>query len=61
MENARKSIVAKKKIKKGEELLGTYKLENRPGYGISPKKFSQLINKKSNKDYDLDDMIDLKI
>jgi N,N'-diacetyllegionaminate synthase len=57
----RKSIVAKKKIKKGE-VLNKFNLAcKRPGYGISPKKFSQLINKKSNKDYDLDDMIDLKI
>ena len=57
----RKSVVAKKKIKKGEILNRINLTCKRPGYGISPKKFDLLINKKANKDYHPDQMIDIKI
>ena len=53
----RKSIVAKKNIRRGE----TYSKNNitckRPGTGISPSKFNGLINKKSNRNYQKDDFI----
>ena len=53
----RRSIVAIKKIKKGE----TFNLKNigvkRPGSGISPMNFFKLIGKRSKKNYKLDEMI----
>ena len=53
----RKSIVAKKNIRRGE----TYSINNitckRPGTGISPSKFNGLLNKKSNRNYQKDDFI----
>jgi N,N'-diacetyllegionaminate synthase len=56
---ARKSIVAKARIKKGE----IYTYENlttkRPGIGISPMAWDSLIGQASNKNYDADDLIEL--
>ena len=53
----RKSIVAKKKILKGE----TFSEENltikRPGMGISPNFWNKIINKKSKYDFFKDDLI----
>ena len=53
----RKSIVAIKKIKKGESFsihnIGT----KRPGTGISPMKWNDLLGKKSNKSYHVDELI----
>lgn len=55
---ARKSIIANKNIKKGE----IYTEENlgikRPGTGISPMKWFDIIGKKANKDYVEDDLIE---
>ena len=55
----RKSIVAKKDIKKGE----LYTVENlttkRPGIGICPMRWDEIIGKASNKDYKSDDLIEL--
>ena len=55
----RKSIVASKKISKGE----TFSRENisckRPGEGISPMEIDNIYGKKSSKDYLLDEMISL--
>ena len=55
----RKSLVASKKIKKGE----LYTKENigckRPGYGISPMKIDQIIGNISQKDYLIDEMIEI--
>lgn len=53
----RKSIVAIKKIKKGEH----FSIDNigakRPGTGLSPMKWNDLIGKKSAKFYDVDELI----
>ena len=54
---ARKSLVAKEKISKGE--LFTYKniTAKRPGGGRNPFKIFKLINKKSKKNYMKDQFI----
>jgi N,N'-diacetyllegionaminate synthase len=53
----RKSIVAINKIKKGE----AFSIHNigakRPGTGISPMKWNDLLGKKSTKSYDVDELI----
>lgn len=57
---ARKSLLAKKIIKKGEK----FTLENinckRPGNGLSPMVAKNLLNKKATKNYNKDDPITLK-
>lgn len=54
---ARKSIVAKTEIKKGE-LLTEYNLTvKRPGTGISPMKWYKVIGTKATKDYQTDELI----
>ena len=56
---ARKSIVADRKIEKGE----TFSKENltvkRPGVGISPMNWDKVIGKVANKNYEEDDLIEL--
>ncbi|WP_194190931.1 N-acetylneuraminate synthase [Clostridium chrysemydis] len=58
-EIARKSVVSKRPIKKGE----VFTLENittkRPGTGISPKRFDEIIGKVAIKDFNEDEMIKL--
>ncbi len=53
----RKSIVAKKEIKKGEIFTLQNLTTKRPGTGISPMNFFKLIGKKSKKNYFKDDLI----
>lgn len=56
---ARKSIVAAKDIKQGD----IYNTENlttkRPGTGISPMKWNEIIGKKANRDYRVDELIEI--
>ena len=54
---ARKSIVAKSKIKKGEKLNYKNLTTKRPGDGISPLKMRNLIGKKSKFNFSTDDLI----
>jgi N,N'-diacetyllegionaminate synthase len=54
---ARKSIVSKQEIKKGEALSEENITTKRPGNGISPMKWDSVIGKKANKDYQIDDLI----
>ena len=54
----RKSIVASRDIKKGERLTERNLTTKRPGTGISPMKWEEVIGKKANKDYNLDDLIE---
>jgi N,N'-diacetyllegionaminate synthase len=54
---ARKSIVAKNSIKKGELFTKDNLTVKRPGTGISPMEWDVLIGKKANKNYDVDDLI----
>ena len=57
MHSVRKSIVAKKNIKKGEFFTEENLICKRPSHGISPYKWPKLIGKKSNKNYYKDDFI----
>ena len=53
----RKSIVAKTKIKKNEILNENNLTVKRPGNGINPMKWDELIGTKSKKDYNEDEII----
>ena len=54
---ARKSIVAKIKIKKGEIFLEKNLAVKRPGGGISPMKWDSIVGTKATKDYNEDELI----
>lgn len=54
---ARKSIVAKKEIKKGEIFTEHNITVKRPGDGISPMEWYNVLGKKSEKNYQIDDLI----
>lgn len=56
---ARKSIVAKKEIKAGEILSPDNITVKRPGTGISPMRWNEVIGTKAVKDYDEDEIIQL--
>ena len=53
----RKSIVALKDIKKGENFSEVNLVTKRPGEGISPMKWKKIIGKKAKKNYKKDDFI----
>jgi len=54
---ARKSIIAKSIIKKGEKFSVRNLTTKRPGSGISPMKWNKILNKVANKNYKKDDII----
>lgn len=54
---ARKSIVAKRDIKKGEIFSEDNLTVKRPGYGISPMRWEEIIGKPAQKDYKRDEVI----
>ncbi len=54
---ARKSIVAKKTIRIGDVFSEDNLTTKRPGIGISPINWDSLIGKKSNKNFDIDELI----
>lgn len=54
---ARKSIVAAKAISKGEFFTEENLTTKRPGNGISPMKWTEIIGSRSNKDYVEDELI----
>jgi N,N'-diacetyllegionaminate synthase len=54
---ARKSIVAKKKIKKGEIFSQENLTTKRPGNGINPMKWYRVIGRRANKNYKEDELI----
>ena len=56
---ARKSIVAKKTIKKNEIFTEENLCTKRPGTGISPMLWDKLIGKRSKKDFSKDDLIEI--
>ena len=56
---ARKSIVAKNPIKKGEAFSEDNLTVKRPGTGISPMKWDAYIGKSANMEYQMDDLIQL--
>lgn len=57
---ARKSIVAKTAILRGEVFSENNITTKRPGNGISPMKWQEVIGKTAHKDFKIDDLIDLK-
>lgn len=54
---ARKSLVAAKPIHAGETFLAANLTMKRPGKGLSPMRYWELIGEKSKKDYDMDEII----
>lgn len=56
---ARKSIVAAEYIPKGEVLSETKLTVKRPGKGISPMKWDQVVGRKANRDYAKDELIEV--
>ena len=54
---ARKSIVAKRAIKKGEFLTEENLTVKRPGDGVSPMKWDEIVGTTAQKDYDEDEKI----
>ena len=56
---ARKSIVAKKSIKKGEKFSENNLTLKRPGTGISPMEWDTVISQKAKEDFNKDDLIDI--
>ena len=57
MKIARKSIVAAKEIKKGEKLSKENLAIKRPGDGISPMRWDEVVGAVAQKDYKKDDLI----
>ena len=57
IEVARKSIVASRSIKKGEQLSEKNLTVKRPGNGTSPMRWDEIIGKVAQKDYETDDLI----
>lgn len=56
---ARKSIVAKRRIKKGELFSEENITVKRPGSGISPIRWDEVLGKVANKDFDDDELIEV--
>ncbi|MBE8722046.1 N-acetylneuraminate synthase [Sphingobacterium pedocola] len=56
---ARKSIVAKEQIVKGEVLTEENLTVKRPGSGISPMQWDEIIGQIASKNFDVDDLISL--
>jgi sialic acid synthase SpsE len=55
--NARRSLVANEKIKKGEPFTEENLTTKRPGIGVSANKYFEYLNRKSKKNYNYDDLI----
>ena len=55
---ARKSIVALKPIKKGELLSEDNLTTKRPGNGVSPMRWNEIIGTKAHRDYEEDELIE---
>ena len=56
---ARKSIIAKKNIKKGEIFTEENLTTKRPGTGISPMKWNEVIGQEAKRDFEEDELITL--
>ena len=56
---ARKSIVAKTDIRKGEVFTEENLTTKRPGSGISPMRWNEVIGLKADRDYEQDEMIEM--
>lgn len=58
---ARKSIVTKTAICKNEVITEDMLTTKRPGTGISPMKWNEVIGKRANRDYDADEVLDKEV
>ena len=58
VENARKSIIASSKINKGETFTHENLSVKRPGSGISPIYYWDLLGMQAERDYETDDLIE---
>jgi N-acetylneuraminate synthase len=56
-QNARRSLVANKDIKKGERLTKDMLTFKRPASGISPKFIDEVVGKKANQDINEDEVL----
>ncbi len=56
---ARKSIIASRNIKKGEIFTENNLTTKRPGNGISPMKWYEILGTRASRDFDEDEMIEL--
>ncbi|TGY42455.1 N-acetylneuraminate synthase [Clostridium sartagoforme] len=56
---ARKSIICSSYIKKGEVFTEENLTIKRPGTGLSPKMWDKIIGKKAQRDYNVDEMVEL--
>jgi len=59
MRIARKSIVAAKHIKKGDQFSDQNITTKRPGHGINPMSWDQIIGQKAIHDYSVDELIEM--
>lgn len=59
LEIARKSIIAKRNIKKGERFTEENLTIKRPGNGISPMKWFEVIGQVASRDFEEDELIEL--
>jgi len=59
IKTVRKSIVAAQKIKKGEKYTETNLTTKRPGNGITPMRWDEIIGRTAERDYEADEMIQL--
>lgn len=59
IEIVRKSIIAQKKIKQGDVFTEDNLTTKRPGNGISPMRWKEVIGKMAIRDYDADELIEL--
>ena len=56
---ARKSIIATKAIKKGDEFTETNLGIKRPGTGISPMRWNEILGKSANRDFQEEELIEI--
>ncbi len=56
---ARKSIVAKRRIRKGEMFSEENLTAKRPGWGISPMRWNEVLGQRAKRDFEPDEMIEL--
>ena len=56
---ARKSLVAKKNIRKNELFTEENICAKRPGHGISPMRWEEIIGTKSKRDFNIDEIIEI--
>lgn len=56
---ARKSIVAKRRIRKGEVFSEKNLTTKRPGWGISPMRWNEVLGQRAKRDFEPDEMIEL--